>query len=273
MDQHRSPIAASPIAERGFLAAVLPTVFPPLCTGCGVETGQPMTLCPGCWAETTFLAGPGCAGCGGDITGLLPGEAMLCDGCARHPRLWQWGRAALRYEGTGRRLILKLKHGDRLDIVPMLAGWMTRAGRPLLTGDALVVPVPLHWTRRLRRRSNQAAELGRAVAGLSGLGFEPGCLVRVRPTASQKGRSRAERALNLAGAFAVPPARRNALRDRRIVLIDDVLTTGATLDAAARALCDGGAARVDILVAALVSRAPEPYLLADADQREALEAQ
>ena len=249
---------------------VVGTVFPPVCAGCGAETASPATLCADCWTGLHFLAGPGCASCGREVPGLAPGEPFRCDDCRRHAPLWTAGAAAFVYEGTGRKLVLALKHGDRLDSVPMLAGWMHRAGRPLIARADLIVPVPLHWTRMLRRRFNQSTELARALAGSAGRrnAFRPDALKRVRRTPSQDGRSREDRARNLAGALAVPPRWRPLLQGRRVLLIDDVMTTGATLNAAARVLLDAGARRVDMLVLALVGGAGRSYLERPAESEE-----
>ncbi|MEM7745322.1 MAG: ComF family protein [Pseudomonadota bacterium] len=165
-----------------------------------------------------------------------------------------------RYDGAGRRLVLGLKHGDRQDVVPMLADWMLRAGRPLVEGADMIAPVPLHWTRRLKRRGNQAATLARRIchrAGLPGT-FAPRLLVRNRATPSQDGRNRGARVENLAGALSLGPG--TAVEGQRILLIDDVLTTGATLSVAAEVLQAAGAASVDILVLALVVRDDPAYI-------------
>lgn len=243
-------------------AALIDALFPPACPACRAETASPHSLCPACWAGTEFLSGPGCSACGRPIPGLAtPEPGLLCDSCQAHPPGWDRGAAVFAYEGAGRRLVLALKHGDRLDMLPMLAPWMLRAGRGLVAEADLVVPVPMHWTRRLRRRFNQSAELALALARAAGKprAFAPGLLRRARRTASQDGRDRAARAANIAGAIRPARAAAACLEGKRVLIIDDVLTTGATLNAAAAACREAGAGGVDILVLALVSFEELPY--------------
>ncbi|MEM1385135.1 MAG: ComF family protein [Pseudomonadota bacterium] len=241
-------------AMLGRAAALL---YPPVCPGCGAETGTPRTLCPACWRETIFLSRRGCQGCGRPIPELASGETSFrCDDCDAHGRFWSRGRAALAYSGTGRRLALSLKHGDRLDTVPMLAGWMLRAGGDLVAEADLIVPIPLHWTRRLKRRANQSAELARALCRLADKprAFAPLLLRRNRATESQDGKDAAARRANLAGAITVAPGAARRVKGRRMLLVDDVLTTGATLSAATEVLESAGATDIDVLVMALVIR-------------------
>jgi predicted amidophosphoribosyltransferase len=243
------------------LAPVLDALFPPACPACRGDTASPQTLCSACWAETHFLTGKGCIACGRDIPSLgNPAADVLCDTCQAHPPAWDRGAAVFAYEGAGRRLVLALKHGDRLDMLPMLAGWMLRVGRGLVGEADLVAPVPMHWTRRLRRRYNQSAELARALcrAGGCAAAFAPGLLRRTRRTASQDGRDRAGRAENIRGGIGLA-GDGGALAGRRVLLVDDVLTTGATLNETARICREAGAAGVDILVLALVSFEEAPY--------------
>ena len=238
-------------------------IFPPVCPLCRAETMVPDALCQTCWGETAFLDGPGCQFCGYPIdTGMFPADYLTCEDCTRYPKLWQRGSAVFRYEGAGRRLVLGVKHGDRLDRIPLLTRLMVRSAGPLVRQPGVVVPIPLHWQRRLKRRANQAAELGRAIVHrCPELTFQPQALIRTRRTGSQDGKDRQARTQNIAGAFEV--ARPKALKDSRVLLVDDVLTTGATLNEAARVCLEAGAASVDISVLALVVRDQTPYIGAD----------
>lgn len=245
----------------GLASYVMETLFPPLCAVCRTETGASETLCPDCWPDIAFLGQPACRTCGRPQPGADDAADLICDACLSSERAWDRGAAALYYAGAGRRLVLGLKHGDRLDTVPMLSGWMLRAGRTLVADADVIVPIPLHWTRRLKRRSNQAAELGRWIAQAGGKrkSFAPRALARHRRTSSQDGKNREARRANLKGALG-QGAERSRLAGARVLLIDDVLTTGATLNEAASICRAAGAASVDILVLALVVRDETAYL-------------
>lgn len=185
----------------------------------------------------------------------MPAEyAMIgrCPACEATPHVFARARAACLYDEHSREPILQLKHADRTDLAPLFARWLSRAGRPLLDEADALIPVPLHRWRLLSRRYNQSAEVARRLAADTGLAYLPDALVRPRATASQGGRTASGRRRNVAGAFAVPEGRRRLIEGRRILLVDDVLTTGATADACARTLKKAGAAEVSLLVIARV---------------------
>jgi ComF family protein len=171
------------------------------------------------------------------------------------PRAFDAARAACLYDEHSRDPILKLKHADRTDLAPLFVRWLSRAAAELLEEAEAIAPAPLHPLRLLRRRYNQAAEIARPLAKLSGVPYLPDALVRRRATETQGGKSGTHRRRNVAGAFHVPDRRRAQVEGRRILLIDDVLTTGATAEGCARALKRAGAARVDLAVLARVKEA------------------
>lgn len=204
------------------------------------------------FSKLTFLDDPVCDGCG---LAMPYAEAALerCPACQAKPKAFQRCRAACVYDEHSRELILKLKHADRTDLAGLFARWLSRAGVDLLAEAEAVVPVPVHRARMLRRRYNQAAEIARPLARMTGLAYLPDVLIRRRDTDSQGGKSASGRRRNVAAAFAVPEGRRHRVVGRRIVLIDDVLTTGATAEGCARALLAAGAASVTLSVVARVT--------------------
>lgn len=202
------------------------------------------------WSRIRFLDGPVCDGCGQPFE-FDPGAR--CAACLKRPRAFDAARAACLYDETSRGPILQLKHADRLDLAPMFARWISRSAAALIEEADAIAPVPLHPLRLLRRRYNQAAEIARPLARMTGTPYLPDALVRRRATATQGGKSGSGRKRNVAGAFDVPDPRR--VEGLRILLIDDVLTTGATAEGCARALKAAGAARVDLAVVARVQAA------------------
>lgn len=204
------------------------------------------------FAKLTFLDDPVCDGCGLALAYGGP-ETERCAACLAKPKAFQRARAACVYDEHSRELILKLKHADRTDLAGLFARWLSRAAVELLAEADTVVPVPVHRARLLRRRYNQAAEIARPLARMAGLAYLPDALVRRRDTASQGGKSASGRRRNVAAAFTVPETRRGRVAGKRIVLVDDVLTTGATAEGCARALLAAGAASVTLSVVARVT--------------------
>lgn len=236
------------------MQSVLRLLYPPHCLSCAAPVTTEFGLCGTCWKATPFVTGVVCDICGTPLPGTEDGTVVHCDDCLTIARPWDRGRAALVYKDNGRKMVLALKHGDRLDLVRPLAGWMQRAAAPILRPGMLVAPVPLHWRRLLRRRYNQAALLSQAVARTAGLDHCADLLARTRRTPTQEGRDRDARFANISGALTLN--RRHAARvaGRDVLLVDDVMTSGATLAAAAEACRAAGAAQVSVLVLARVAK-------------------
>ncbi len=234
-------------------ALALNAVLPPRCLHCGAMVDTPHSLCPSCWERVDFIAPPYCRVCGRPFE-FDPGEENPCGACAKEMPPFDRARSIFRYDDVSRALVLAFKHGDRTDAAPALGRWLVRTGAEIVDQADMIVPVPLHWTRLFRRRYNQAALLAAALGRFSGVPTEPDLLVRRRRTRSQGRLSPAGRIRNVRGAFAIRRGRREAVRGRRILLVDDVLTTGATVAECARVLRRGGAAGVDVLTAARVVR-------------------
>ncbi|TWB42377.1 ComF family protein [Nitrospirillum viridazoti] len=233
---------------------LLDLVLPPRCLGCGEAVAAAGTLCGTCWRGVGFITAPQCAACGRPFPHDMGADA-LCAICVAAPLSFGRLRAAVLYDDASRPLILGFKHGDRTEAVPLFAGWMARAGGELLAGADLVAPVPLHRWRLFARRYNQAALLAARLGTLSGVKAAPDLLVRRRRTPSQGSLSREGRARNVAGAFALRPGR--SVKGLRVVLVDDVYTTGATVAECARVLLRAGAAGVEVLALARVLKAED----------------
>jgi len=243
--------------SRAVIGVALDTALPPLCASCRGPLADAGGLCPACWSRITFIAPPYC-----DRLGIPfaydPGPGVVSMEAIADPPAYGRARAAARYDDVARDLVHRLKYGDRLDLVAAMGRWMARAGEPLTRDADALVPVPLHWRRLWGRRFNQAALLANAVAECRGLPVLAAALKRVRATPQQVGLSRNERAVNVQGAFAVGADGKAAVHGKRLVLIDDVLTSGSTVDGCARALLRAGAGNVDVLVFARVVAAARP---------------
>jgi len=234
-------------------AVALPArlLFPPVCAGCRRQVSQPGTLCGHCWRGLRFLEQPWCEVLGTPFSHEM-GPGMLSADAIANPPPFDRARAAVVHGGIARRMVHGLKYNDRADLAPWMARWMLRAGKELIAAADLVTPVPLHRRRFFFRRYNQSAELARAISSLSGLPFDPDIVERVKVTRQQVGLSSRQREDNVRGAFRVPAEAEIHVRGRRVLVVDDVYTTGATVSAVARALRKAGAAGIDVLTFARV---------------------
>jgi ComF family protein len=236
---------------RAFLRTALDVALPQLCAVCRTPVAG-RGLCPPCWSKLSFITRPYCERLGIPFV-YDPGPGILSMEAIADPPVYHRARAAVRFDEISRALVHALKYGDRLDLAPMMGRWISYAGRELLAEADALVPVPLHWRRQWARRFNQSAMLAAAISAQSGVPVATHALKRVKATAQQVGLSRTERASNVQGAFKVPEEGRPAVARRRLVLVDDVLTSGATVEGCARALLRAGAANVDVLVFARVA--------------------
>ncbi len=248
-----APQAALALLSRnasGLYGAIIDTLFPPVCLACRTATGHAEALCPACWRAMRFIERPYCERLGTPFEQNL-GDGLLSPQALADPPVFARARAVARFEdGPARRMVHRLKYSDRAELAKPMGRWMARAGAQLLEEGDIVVPVPLHRRKLWQRRFNQAAALAEVVAREARKPCDCFALARVKATRSQVGLSRTQRAENVQGAFQATAG--SALKGRRVLLVDDVLTSGATANAASRALLRAGAAQVDLLVFARV---------------------
>lgn len=251
------PVLATFQTFKRFAASSLNVMLPPLCMSCEGMVSESHGFCAACWKGLAFIAAPYCSCCGlpFEYEGQSVNEAALCGACLLELPRFKCARAAVVYNAASRGVLLPFKHNDRTDFAPALSRMMIQAGRGMLEECDMLIPVPLHVLRLFSRRYNQAAMLARALAKVFG---KPACLdalIRHKPTPSQGHLSREQRYANVKNAFRVRPAFIPALQQKKIVLIDDVLTTGATANACAITLLKAGAAEVQVLTFARVVKA------------------
>lgn len=238
----------------GIGARVLDLVLPPRCAACAGAVPAQGDLCAACWSGLRFLEPPWCRQCGYPTPDVGAADP-LCAPCAKQAPVFDRARAALRYDDASKRLILGFKHHERLDAVDLFGRWMSQVGEELIEPTSLLVPIPLHRWRLLRRGFNQSSLLARAVRRYVGGRLALDLLVKPIATASQQTLGGAARSRNITNAsFTVRQKHLAQVLDARIVLIDDVFTTGSTVAAAAQVLRRAGAARIDVLSLARVVR-------------------
>lgn len=226
-------------------------LLPPQCLSCAAEVSAPGHLCSACWTEIDFLGGAGCARCGAPFeTPELDGA--VCGACTRETPPYTMARSVMRYDDKAKGLIISFKHADRLEGAPAFGRWLARAGAEMLACADVVTCVPLHRRRLWGRKYNQSALLAEAVSIEAARPFDPLMLERKRATPTQGGLTKRQRRYNVAGAFRVRPGWEARIKDATVVLVDDVMTTGATVESCARTLKRAGARDVHVLTLARV---------------------
>ena len=234
-----------------FASKALDILLPPLCSACDAPVTSHGTLCPACWSGIQFITAPYCTSCGAPFDTPV-GDGEICASCLTTPPTFQSARSAMLYDETSKRIILGFKHGDRTHLSKMLAGWMQRAGQEFWSNVDCIVPAPLHRWRLFKRRYNQAALLAEHISDATKTTLMVDGLLRLKATPTQGHLNRKERQANVKGAFAINPIHQPHIKDKKIVLVDDVLTTGSTLNECSRVLLEAGAKSVHSLTLARV---------------------
>lgn len=233
----------------GLFTWVLDQLYPPRCPACHVPVSSQGNLCQGCFSKLHVISDPQC-GCCGIPFPLDVGEETLCAECLASPPAFDSARSVWVYNSISGRMIRRLKFEDHPEQLARFAAQLARVATPSLTPDTLIMPVPMHWSSLLSRRYNAAAWLANALSSRTGNACHTGVLKRAKASQRQRGLGRAARLYNIRRAFRVADGARAALAGKSIILVDDVITTGATANACARALKDAGATRVDVVTLA-----------------------
>ena len=228
-------------------------LYPPQCIMCREQLQSENALCGSCWRDMPFKTDCACVRRGASLIGVTETEGAECDDCIQNPPPWAEGRAVFRYQGLARKMILELKHGDRPELAAPAAAWMAQTAADILTEKSLIIPIPVHWQRFLQRKYNQTEVLAKHVATHSGAELKTDILRRPRKTVPLKEVNRSERFSILENAFEINADKVQEMKEQNIVLIDDVMTSGATLSAAAKTLQRAGAGDISVLVLARVT--------------------
>ena len=229
-------------------------IYPAQCLCCGDIVHREFGLCGQCWQETPFIHGAACAQCSAPLLGPQIDHTDLCESCHFSGRPWRNGRAVLRYSGNAKKLVLGLKHGDRTDIAPPVGRWMAQIVRDLIAPDTVIIPIPLHWSRAAHRKYNQASLLATSLARTLGIAVYYDALERTKPTRPLEHISTQERYDRLVNAIRIKPGKADIIEGKSVLLVDDVMTSGATFDAATRACLEAGAKEIDIVVLARAAK-------------------
>ncbi len=235
------------------LPKLLDILFPPQCLNCDARVPTHGTLCVNCWQMVGFISDPMCECCG------LPfdydiGVNSLCGECLQERPPYAHARAAFRYDEHSRRLITRFKYSDYTQLAKIYGIWLAKAGGELLGSSDLIIPVPLHYFRFVSRRFNQSAMLAHSLAKKTGIKYLPGALKRTRHTTPQAGLSRSQRVQNVSGAFTLNTRYKLLIKGKNILLIDDVMTTGSTIEQCTKVLLKNGAMQVNVLTLARAIR-------------------
>jgi len=247
------PLRSLARSARSIPGSFVNFVLPPRCMSCGTITASLGGLCAKCWPTVTFIGAPQCSQCGYPFE-VDFGDEARCGHCLTNPPAFDRARAATAYDDTIAELVIRLKHSDRTDLAPWLADWMKRAGADLLEDADIITAVPMHRRRLFQRRFNQASMLAVRLAQDSPGRLITDLAIRHRDTPSQGRKSASARKRNVEGAFRTNPKWKPILKGARVLIIDDVMTTGATVNAIARRLKKDGARAVDVLTLTRVVR-------------------
>lgn len=235
------------------MQSILRYIYPSQCLTCSALVESEMGLCGACWRKTPFIHGLTCKSCGVALPGTDDGEDVQCNDCMTIDRPWRRGVAAVMYQDHARHIVLGLKYADRTDLARPLAGWISRKIGTVSDGTC-IVPVPMHWRRRVGRRYNQAALLAQHIARDFGVPYLPDALLRPQATAPLDRVSPQARFVQMKNAILPNPKQAHRLSGRAVIVVDDVMTSGATLSACTRACFEAGARQVDIAVLARVAK-------------------
>ena len=229
-------------------------IYPAQCLCCGDIVHSDFGLCGECWQDTPFIDGAACVQCSAPLLGPQIDQTDLCESCHASGRPWRQGRAVLHYSGNAKKLVLGLKHGDRTDIAPPVGRWMAQNVSDIVTPDTIVLPIPLHWSRAAQRKYNQASLLATSMAKALNIRALYNVLERTKPTRPLEHIGTQERYDRLLNAIRVKLGKEGLVEGKSILLVDDVMTSGATFDAATRACLNAGAKKIDVVVLARAAK-------------------